>query len=138
MAYTNPRYTEEGTIQTDGMSVPADAGNRHYAEMMELVEAGELTIAPYVPPTDAELLVAQRMAMVCSPLQGRLALGEATCAAVDAMAADPDTMWAMKQTINSAIQWSRTSQSMDELGFLLGYTDAQMDDLFRLAMTIEV
>ena len=55
MNYTNAKYTESGTIQTDGMSVPANAGNRHYAEMMKLVEAGELTIAPYVPPTQAEL-----------------------------------------------------------------------------------
>jgi hypothetical protein len=35
--------------------MPADLGNRHYAEMMKLVEAGELTIAPYVPPTQAEV-----------------------------------------------------------------------------------
>ena len=32
MNYTNAKYTESGTIQTDGMSVPANAGNRHYAE----------------------------------------------------------------------------------------------------------
>jgi hypothetical protein len=55
MGYTNAKYTKDGVIQTDGMVVPADAGNRHYAEMMKLVEDGELTIAPYVPPTQAEL-----------------------------------------------------------------------------------
>ena len=61
MDYTNAKYTESGTIQTDGMSVPADAGNRHYAEMMKLVEAGELTIAPYVAPTQAEIDAAQQV-----------------------------------------------------------------------------
>lgn len=55
MTYTNAKYTESGIIKTDEMSVPADAKNRHYAEMMKLVEDGELTIAPYVPPTQAEL-----------------------------------------------------------------------------------
>ena len=55
MDYANARYTESGVIQVDNASVPAEAGNRHYAEMMKLVEAGELTIAPYVPPTQAEL-----------------------------------------------------------------------------------
>ena len=55
MDYTNAKYAESGTIQIGDTSVPTDAGNRHYAEMMELVEAGELTIAPYVPPTQAEV-----------------------------------------------------------------------------------
>tara|TARA_R110000737_G_scaffold64473_7_gene92226 strand:- start:7211 stop:7627 length:417 start_codon:yes stop_codon:yes gene_type:complete len=138
MAYTNAKYTKDGVIQTDDMSIPADVSNRHYAEMMKLVESGELTITAYAPPTPAELMVEKRKTMVCSPLQGRLALGEATCNAIDSMSSDPTTPWAMKQTINSAIQWSRTSQSIDELGYLLGYTPAQMDDLFTLAMTIEV
>tara|TARA_R110000824_G_scaffold368271_1_gene557567 strand:+ start:3078 stop:3431 length:354 start_codon:yes stop_codon:yes gene_type:complete len=60
MDYTNAKYTESGIIQTDAMSVPANAGNRHYAEMMKLVEAGELTIAPYVPPTQAEVDATQQ------------------------------------------------------------------------------
>tara|TARA_R110000823_G_scaffold288313_1_gene406505 strand:+ start:8829 stop:9182 length:354 start_codon:yes stop_codon:yes gene_type:complete len=55
MDYTNARYIKDDTIQTDSLSVPVDASNRHYAEMMELVKAGKLTIAPYVPTTQAEL-----------------------------------------------------------------------------------
>jgi len=85
-----------------------------------------------------QLLAAERATMVCSRLQGRLVLGEATCNALDAIAADGLTPWAMRQTINNAIEWRRTSQAMTELGYLLGYTDAQMDDLFRLAMTVDV
>jgi len=89
-------------------------------------------------PDPAELLAAERATMKCSRLQGRLVLGEATCTALDAMAADPATPWAMRQTIQNAIEWNRMSQSMTELGYLLGYTDTQMDDLFRLAMTVDV
>jgi hypothetical protein len=89
-----------------------------------------------IDPT--QLLAAERATMVCSRLQGRLVLGEATCTALDAIANDDLTPWAMRQTINNAIEWRRTSQAMTELGYLLGYTDAQMDDLFRLAMTVDV
>ena len=89
-------------------------------------------------PDPALALSAERAAMKCSRLQGRLVLGEATCDALDAMAADPATPWAMRQTIQNAIEWNRTSQAMTELGYLLGYSDTQMDDLFRLAMTVDV
>jgi hypothetical protein len=34
------------TIDGVEMWVPIDSGNRHYAEIMRQVEAGELTIAP--------------------------------------------------------------------------------------------
>lgn len=94
--------------------------------------------APPPPPDPAAVLAADRAGMVCSRLQGRLVLGQATCAAIDALAADPATPWAMRQTITSAIEWRRTSQAMTELGYLLGYTDDQMDALFRIAMTVEV
>ena len=90
------------------------------------------------PPTEAETLAAERAIMKCSRLQGRLVLGEATCDALDAIAVDDLTPWAMRQTIQNAIEWNRTSQAMTELGYLLGYPDTQMDDLFRLAMTVEV
>jgi len=89
-------------------------------------------------PDPAAALAAERAGMVCSRLQGRLVLGEATCAKIDALADDPKTPWAMRQTILNAIQWERTSQSMTELAYLLGYTDEQMDELFRIAMTVRV
>jgi len=92
-----------------------------------------------IKPVDhAQLITTERATMVCSRLQGRLVLGEATCDALDAIAADTATPWAMRQTINNAIEWSRKSQAMTELGYLLGYDDAQMDDLFRIAMAVEV
>jgi hypothetical protein len=44
----------------------------------------------------------------------------------------------MRQAISNAIEWRRTSQTITELGYLLGYTDEQMDNLFRQAMVVEV
>ena len=50
MQITNARFDEGGSIQAtvDGqeMSIPADEGNRHYAEILEQGVA----IAPYVAP----------------------------------------------------------------------------------------
>ena len=86
----------------------------------------------------AEVLEANRALDVCSRLQGRLALGEATCARLDDIAASTDTPWAMRQTIKNTIEWRRTSQAMTELGYVLGFTPDQMDTLFSIAMTIEV
>ena len=47
---TDPMTGETACINAtiDGiqMSVPLDPANRHYAEIMRQVEAGELTIAP--------------------------------------------------------------------------------------------
>jgi hypothetical protein len=94
--------------------------------------------AEEIAERDAAKLEAQRDAMVCSRLQGRLVLGEDVCNLIDEIAADPKTPWAMRQTIANAIEWRRTSQSMTELGYLLGYTDEQMDDLFRHAMHVAV
>ena len=85
-----------------------------------------------------ESLAIDRENWKCSRLQGRLVLGEATCAAIDAIAEDPETPWAMRQTITNAIEWQRTSQAMVELAWVLGFTDEEMDALFQTAMTVEV
>lgn len=74
----------------------------------------------------------------CSRLQGRIALGEVVCANLDTIASDPLTPWAMREAISSAMEWHRTSQTIDELAYLLGYDDAQIDALFIEAMQITV
>lgn len=83
-----------------------------------------------------EELAAWRKGMVVTRLQGRLILGETVCDQLDAIAADPETPWAMRQTILHAETWRRTSQAMDELGYVLGYTEEQKDALFLAAMAV--
>lgn len=73
---------------------------------------------------------------IVTRLQARLALGPDTCAALDAMADDPDTPWAMRQTLAYAQQWQRTHPSMDEIGWALGYDADQIDALFQMAATL--
>ena len=50
MIITQARYNEDNgsinaTIDGQEMSVPLDPANRHYAEILRQVEAGDLTIA---------------------------------------------------------------------------------------------
>jgi hypothetical protein len=89
-------------------------------------------------PSPEEQLAAWRAGAKCSRLQGRLTLGAEVCAALDAMAADPATPWAMRETITGAIEWRRSSQTIDELGYLLGYDAPRMDALFEAAMQVAV
>ncbi|MBW6506173.1 MAG: hypothetical protein K0B00_05400 [Rhodobacteraceae bacterium] len=98
-----------------------------------------LAEAPVPPaPTDAEVLAAERAGMVCSPLQGKLTLGQAAWAAVEAYRDDPATPWSIRVIIDDAADWRRVSENMQLLAYLLGYSDAEMDDLFRAAMQVVV
>lgn len=97
------------------------------------------------PPTPERAAVdaaadqtARRAGMVCSRLQGRLTLGPDICARLDAMAADPEMPWAMREIILNAAQWHRQSQTIDELAWMLGFEPAQMDQLFEAAMKVDV
>jgi len=91
-----------------------------------------------IPPDPAEVLAQERAGMWCSPLQGKLALGEVRWAQVEAMLASPTTPFPMRIAISSAVQWDRKSQMMDELGWIMGLTATQIDDLFRAARQIVV
>lgn len=102
---------------------------------------GKITVRVGKQPVDNDpeaILAAERSQMVCSPLQGRLALGEAVSTQLDLLAADPNTPFPMRLAINTAIEWRRNSQAMSELAYLMGYDEYEMDDLFRFAMTISV
>lgn len=83
-------------------------------------------------------LSARRSMMVCSRLQGRLTAGPEICAVLDATAADPATPWAMRETILNANEWRRTSQTIDEMAWVLGFSPEQMDSLFEAAMAVAV
>lgn len=119
--------------------VALPAGSSSAAAAIALVEG---MLAPEPAPSEeakaAAELAARRSNMVCSPLQGRLTAGPEICAALDATAANPDTPWAMREAIQNAREWRRTSQTIDEMAWLLGFTPEQMDSLFEAAMTVAV
>lgn len=97
----------------------------------------------------SEALATRRAAMVCSRLQGRLTLGPEICARIDALAdlsnglldqitGSPAASWAMRETILNAAVWHRTSQTIDELAYVLDLSAAEMDVLFEAAMQVVV
>ena len=86
-------------------------------------------------PDPAIALAQARASMVISPLQGILTLGETEWGKV--LAYRKTASWAEKVVIDSAQDWQRTSQNIAFFGYLLGYTDAQMDKLFIAAAQVK-
>jgi len=99
--------------------------------------AGPITDPTPTPEQQAATLAAWRATAVCSPMQGKLALGADQWAIVEAYRDDPATTWAERVIIDSASQWVRMSENIAFFAYLLGLTDPQVDDLFRAAALIE-
>lgn len=110
---------QEGTPPRDMQAIPAPEGGGE-----GLRWDGEAWVA-YAPPPDA-----------CTALQGRLALGEARCEQIAAML--PHMPWAARQAWEYAQSWQRKSALLVSLSATFGMDDAEVDDLFRLAVTLEV
>ena len=106
-------------------------------EVIKDAVTGTVTVRDYeITPEDQSLvLVSWRATAKCSPMQGKLALGQAEWAKIEAYRAT--ATWAEQVVIDSANEWRRNSQDIQFFGYLLGYTDEQMDNLFKAAMTIE-
>ncbi len=133
MTYTNSSYAnpENTTIRVDisGVTsfVPCAPGNSDYAAIEALVAAGELTIAPYVPPPAPPVTqVTMR--------QARLALLAADLLDdVDAMVLQADRE--VKIDWEYATVVDRSSPLVIAIGSQLGLTDAEIDALFQDAST---
>lgn len=88
-------------------------------------------------PISIEILLNQeRKSMVCTVRQARIILGEEVCNQLDAMSNDPEVPWALRQTLKYATIWERNLPEIDEIGWALGYTNEQIDDMFRQAMLL--
>ena len=86
------------------------------------------------PDPDA-VLAQSRAAMVISPLQGILTLGEVEWGKV--LTYRDTASWQEKIVIDNAADWQRNSQNIAFFGYLLGYTDEQMDALFIAAAQVK-
>ena len=89
----------------------------------------------YTQPSLEEVLAAERATMACTPMQGILALGEVNWGTI--LAYRDTASWQEKVIIDSAQTWVRNSQNIAFFQYLLGFTDTQVDDLFRTAMLID-
>jgi hypothetical protein len=82
----------------------------------------------------ASELISKREGMSCSKMQGILTLGEAAWGEV--LTYRETASWAEQMVIDSAQDWSRTSENIAFFGWLLNYTDAQMDTMFTAAAQV--
>jgi hypothetical protein len=97
---------------------------------------GWLVVDPPIAPSPVELTIEQiRAAMTCTQLQGKLAIGETLWGKVITYR-DTYASWAEKMIIDNSADWRRTSEDIQYIGHLLGVKDLEMDDLFRLAVTL--
>lgn len=80
-------------------------------------------------------LVGWRTSAKCSPMQGKLALGQTEWAKIENYR-DTQATWAQRIVIDSAQEWRRNSQDIQFFAYLLGYDEDQLDVLFTSAMQI--
>lgn len=104
------------------IEAPADANGFHGMEGLKWNGTSWIEIQP-VPES-------------CTAFQGRLALGQARCQAIASMI---NMMpWESKQAWEYATTWKRKSDLLLSLGKAFNLTEEEVDDLFRLAVTLEV
>ncbi len=152
MNYTtveNPRYADVGnaligcdvTFENIG-TVPFTASpndtEAHGVEIFNRCVAGDFgTIAPYVDnsPTEAEMLVSWRASATCGALEMRRALR-----ATGSLTAVTDYIATADELTQEAWQYATLFKRNDPLVLgvqaLLGKTDTEVDDIFRLAVTL--
>ncbi len=115
--------------QDGGRIVVVEPGHPLWATF--LAENPTPYFEPAQPPPPSE-----RDMMICTRRQGKLAIGPGVWAQVEALAAQPDTPWALRVAIYDTQEWRRTNEDMDALIWAMGLTPEQADDLFRYAMTL--
>jgi hypothetical protein len=137
MAYIFANPQSLGVILiSEGRSIYTGPGDPGYAEALATGPApyaGPVEDAPLDP---AAALALERAAMVCTRRQGKTAIGAALWARAEAIAADPETPWAMGVAILDADIWERLSPEMDALAWALGLEPVEVDALFRLAVSL--
>jgi len=143
MEYRNAQYNAFGTIDCEinhpiygWIPFTADPNDVEPfgREMFNAVKhIATAYVEPYTDP--AGTLAQERINMACTPMQGILALGEANWNTI--LAYRDTAPWQEKVIIDSAQTWVRNSQNIAFFQYLLGFTDTQVDDLFRAATLID-
>jgi hypothetical protein len=129
--YTYANAENSSITVTDGdttMTVPADPGNRHYAEILAGIADGSITVAPYVappPPVPQEV----------TPLQMRKALRAAGLKS----AADVHLATLPEEQIEAweyAVTIMRADPFIESARVALGMSEEDADALFTLAASL--
>jgi len=124
----------DGAVQSEGVWVEAWKVQPMFVEFTDK-EKTVVTVDAQIAAYEAQKLADRRSTMVCTARQARLALSSvslyATVEGAISQASDEARIeWEYASTIE------RLSPLIAELQPVLGLTDAQLDDLFDLAITL--
>lgn len=137
MSYSGPVEVPDGTTAIPPYhTFQAPPEQEGYHAVMR--DGWVLVEGPTPPDPQPEIaLMNFRVALKCSPFQGRMALSNAGyLAQVEAIINDVNTPKETKLAWEYAIEWRRLSPMIDTLATNLGLTDEQVDQLFRDAQQI--
>lgn len=141
MDIRNPIFTADGRIDCEidhpkygWIPFTADPNDVEPLGQEVYLLALDLDPAP-AAPLPQEDIGGWRANTSCSRMQGILALGQTRWATIQTYKAT--ATWGEQVVIDGSGVWYRDSQNVAFFGYLLGLTDTEVDDLFRLAITIE-
>ena len=129
----HPRF---GWIPYTANANDPDANGRAiFAAALQSGPADYIAPPPPAAITEAQALSAERAAMVCSRFQAKAALLAAGMLDdVEAVMATADPLARMAWA--DATEFRRNSPTIAALAIIAGLTETQVDDLFRVAITI--
>lgn len=144
----NPQYNNAGTIDCEinhpvygwiPFTASADDPEEHGRQIHAAIAEGQAgPIAAYSPPSAETLLQSERARMIVTRFQARAALHSAgLLQAVESIMSNEATDMIARLAWQDAQEFKRTSPTVQAMAAALGLTDAQVDDLFRQAATIE-
>ena len=122
-------YGDEQLVPIVEVTVDNSTTTRTNQATVETVEADRVLRTVTISDMAIEDI---RKGMSCTKMQGVLTLGEANWSKVMAFYTT-DATWVQKAIIDSAANWRRTSDDLKFIGYLIGFDDGQMDELFTIA-----
>lgn len=81
-------------------------------------------------------LEAERQGWVCDRWQIKTVLGQARWQMIVGFGTGAGAPWGLQTVIEDAMTIPRASQTVDLLAYILGLSEAEVDDLFRTAMAL--
>lgn len=143
--YAQTEAAQDGSSIVEVTILPSPEYNRETQRCIQSADPeninGEWVIGWVVTAKTPEELAADlanwRIGAACSPFQGKAALYTAGLLDdVEALIANPATDRLVKLAWDNAGEWRRSSEMISSLSVALSMTDAQVDELFKAAASI--
>jgi hypothetical protein len=138
---------DSGVVRTvDNAFIPNDPANRDWIAYQAWLAAGNKP-DPHVPPPEFFPIISDRQFFQALAMAGAITQDEALAAVqtggipevmqtyIDSIT-DPDKQFAVRMVLSGATQFERDNPLVDEFGHALGWSDEQIDELWRTAAAL--